>query len=340
MHTYKYRLLHKAIPITGHEQGKEKNGDDKTSINQLLTAIFIYSSIFFAAGLTYDIVLYTLDAKWFLLAANTAALLMMGAVFAVYAAGKTDSDIALFANMLIVTLNLAVSIVYEGIVNGPDASFTVLLGMCICALPIIMASLTGIRAAPVIITLIIIRSYSVSAILIGDEKLFLCMPILMLIYTGAPIALKSIVILSRRLEREKIEITREKSEFLRIMNIEAERFKLIGAHGTREAAKLMDELDAKVRDTLVSQVKHVIHSEEMVREAIRKRHPELTDAEAEVALLIVKDKTVSEICEIRHVSPSTVTSIRSRLRKKAGLRPEESLKSHLKSVVNAYITAG
>ncbi len=265
---------------------------------------------------------------------------MMGAVFAVYAAGKTDSDIALFANMLIVTLNLAVSIVYEGIVNGPDASFTVLLGMCICALPIIMASLTGIRAAPVIITLIIICSYSVSAILIGDEKLFLCMPILMLIYTGAPIALKSIVILSRRLEREKIEITREKSEFLRIMNIEAERFKLIGAHGTREAAKLMDELDAKVRDTLVSQVKHVIHSEEMVREAIRKRHPELTDAEAEVALLIVKDKTVSEICEIRHVSPSTVTSIRSRLRKKAGLRPEESLKSHLKSVVNAYITAG
>ena len=73
---------------------KKKNGDDKTSINQLLTAIFIYSSIFFAAGLTYDIVLYTLDAKWFLLAANTAALLMMGAVFAVYAAGKTDSDIA------------------------------------------------------------------------------------------------------------------------------------------------------------------------------------------------------------------------------------------------------
>ena len=102
----------------------------------------------------------------------------------------------------------------------------------------------------------------------------------------------------------------------------------------------MDELDAKVRDTLVSQVKHVIHSEEMVREAIRKRHPELTDAEAEGALLIVKDKTVSEIYEIRHVSPSTVTSIRSRLRKKAGLRPEESLKSHLKSVVNAYITAG
>ena len=202
---------------------KKKNGDDKTSINQLLTAIFIYSSIFFAAGLTYDIVLYTLDAKWFLLAANTAALLMMGAVFAVYAAGKTDSDIALFANMLIVTLNLAVSIVYEGIVNRPDASFTVLLGMCICALPIIMASLTGIRAAPVIITLIIICSYSVSAILIGDEKLFLCMPILMLIYTGAPIALKSIVILSRRLEREKIEITREKSEFLRIMNIEADR---------------------------------------------------------------------------------------------------------------------
>ena len=55
---------------------------------------------------------------------------------------------------------------------------------------------------------------------------------------------------------------------------------------------------------------------------------------------LVDDKTVSEICEIRHVSPSTVPSIRSRLRKKAGLRPEESLKSHLKSVVNAYITAG
>ena len=74
---------------------KKKNGDDKTSINQLLTAIFIYSSIFFAAGLTYDIVLYTLDAKWFLLAANTAALLMMGAVFAVYAAAVSYTHLTL-----------------------------------------------------------------------------------------------------------------------------------------------------------------------------------------------------------------------------------------------------
>ena len=253
---------------------KKKNGDDKTSINQLLTAIFIYSSIFFAAGLTYDIVLYTLDAKWFLLAANTAALLMMGAVFAVYAAGKTDSDIALFANMLIVTLNLAVSIVYEGIVNGPDASFTVLLGMCICALPIIMASLTGIRAAPVIITLIIICSYSVSAILIGDEKLFLCMPILMLIYTGAPIALKSIVILSRRLEREKIEITREKSEFLRIMNIEAERFKF----DRRPRHQRGRQTDGRTRRQgaryarVAGQTCHPLGRDG--QEAIRKRHPE------------------------------------------------------------------
>lgn len=312
----------------------DSSPENRMSVNRLLTAIFLYSSVFFAAGLIYDIVLYLLAGTWYLCIANAVSLLLMGGVLVLYLSKRMNPDISLFTDMLVITLNISFSIIYESIASGPDASFRVLLGMCICTLPIIMASLTGIRSGPLIITLLIICSYSVAAIFIGDEKLFLCMPILMLIYIGAPIALKGIIILSRRLERERIAIAEEKSEFLRIMNIEAERFDLLGAKDTKEAARLLDELDVKIRETLVAQVKHVITSEECIRRAIREHHPGLTDAEMEICVLIVSGKTVSEICEIRHVSPSTVTSIRSRLRKKIGLAPGDSLKSYLKSIAN------
>ena len=56
-------------------------------------------------------------------------------------------------------------------------------------------------------------------------------------------------------------------------------------------------------------------------------------AELHICVLIVMGKTVSDICYIRNVSQSTVTSVRCQLRKKFGLRKDEILQYHLRSVV-------
>lgn len=303
---------------------------------QIVTAAFTYSTIFFVAGLSYDLALYIIAKDWIMCVVNSLAILSMIGVFIVYRIGKSIPDTGLLINMFVISFNLSLSIIYEGVSAQPDASFKVLLGMCICTVPIILSALTVSRWAPLTLTLIAVCSYTASALLLDDDKLFYSMPTLLLIYIGAPIALRSIIIVSHRLERQTTEVTEEKEEFLRLMNMSHDHLNFIEAKGRKEAAELIDKLDAKIRDTLVLRMREAIISEESIKEALRKSYPSLTDAEIEVALLVVNDKTVSEICEIRHVAPSTVTSIRSRLRKKTGLAQGESLKCHLTAVVNRY----
>lgn len=303
---------------------------------QIITAAFTYSTIFFVAGLIYDLTLYILTGEWIMYLVNSLAALSMTGVFIVYRIGKSSPDTGLLINMFIISFNLSFSMIYEGVAAQPDASFQVLLGMCICTMPIILSALTVSRWAPLTMTLLAVCSYTVSALLLDDDQLFYSMPTLLLIYIGAPIALRSIIIVSHRLERQTTEVTEEKEEFLRLMNMSHDHLNFIEAKGRKEAAELIDKLDAKIRDTLVLRMREAIISEESIKEALRQSYPDLTDAEIEVALLVVNDKTVSEICEIRHVAPSTVTSIRSRLRKKTGLAPGESLKCRLTAVVNRY----
>lgn len=309
---------------------------DNKGPQQIVSAVFICSTIFFVAGLIYDLFLYISGTDLIMCLTNGISILLITVVFAVYRTGKISPDTGMLINMLAISLNISFTIIYQGIIARPDSSFKVLLGMCISTMPIILVTLTKYKWISPAITILTISSFAFSAIMLRDATLFHSMPTIILIYIGAPIALRSIIAVARRFERQAIEVTAEKEEFLRLMNIGIEHLNFIEAHGRKEAAELIDKLDNKIRDTLVLRAREVIMSEEAIKEALRKEYPSLTEAEIEVGILVVNDKTVSEICEIRHVAPSTVTSIRSRLRKKMGLPRGTSLKGSLTSTANRY----
>lgn len=304
---------------------------------KIVSAAFVYSALFFIAGLVYDLILYITCSDWTMCGVNTASIILVAAVFATYRVGKSSSpDTGMLISMLIISANIAFTIIYEGVIDRPDSSFKILLGMCISTMPVILVTLTKYRWAAPGITIVMLCAFIASAALLRDDKLFYSMPALLLIYIGAPIALKNIIVVSRHLERQAIAVTEEKEEFLRLMNIGIEHLNFIEAHGRKEATELIDKLDNKIRDTLILRAREVITSEEAIKEALKNAYPSLTDAEIEVAVLVVNDKTVSEICAIRHVAPSTVTSIRSRLRKKMGVPTGTSLKGRLTAVANHY----
>lgn len=105
-------------------------------------------------------------------------------------------------------------------------------------------------------------------------------------------------------------------------------------HSPEKLEELINYMDGRLRTRIVERVRESIMSQENVLSALRDYYPFLSEAESQVCYWIIKGKTVSEICEIRHVSPSTVTSMRSRLRGKMKLSKQESLRSHLLSIVN------
>lgn len=70
-----------------------------------------------------------------------------------------------------------------------------------------------------------------------------------------------------------------------------------------------------------------------VTRIMKTLYPALTRSELNICWLVVTGKSVSEICHIRHVSSSTVTSTRSRLRQKLGLEKNEILQDFLTAII-------
>jgi DNA-binding CsgD family transcriptional regulator len=100
-----------------------------------------------------------------------------------------------------------------------------------------------------------------------------------------------------------------------------------------EVQSLLNNLGKRMRDKIIDQAKILVKNEEEIIEILNTSYPKLTATEIELCCYIVVGKTVSEICDLRHVSPSTITSLRSRLRKKFGLKKDECLKTFLQTTI-------
>ena len=312
---------------------KKRNANK--NIDQVLDLIVRYSFILFPAGMIFDTITYLVGKEYVLLWANILALVWFAVTFVRYATKHLRADSAILLNMIIISLNLALSIVYEGVKGGPEAPPAVILNMCIFIIPVLLSVFSNRRAAPLLFTTLALIAYTISAFILKDIRMIQAMPTLILIYLGSPIVLKSIIRVSRKIERDNLMVLQEKQDLFRMLNLEEKQYSLLQARNVdkKRSSELFDTLDARVKDILVSRAKEAISDEQHIIVSLKDHYPFLTSAEVEICAMIVDNKTVSEICEIRHVSPSTVTSVRSRLRKKIGLEEGTSLKTHLQSVV-------
>lgn len=319
---------------------KKDKKHNEISLKKAFGKIIIYSSIFFVIGYVYDICLSLLTDNITLAISDIVSLLLAVVIMLLWKRQKISDDSTLLLNMIIISINLSITIIFKGIVDNEDAPEKILFCMCVFMIPVVFTSLTKVRAAPYIITILAILSYATSSILIKNTTLFMYMPILLLIYIGAPVLLNMLIIASKQIEREKILVTGEKKEFFKKMNLNQEQMELIinpNVRNKKEAEEMLEKMDNKIRDMLVAKVREAICSTENTRAILKQRLPEITESELEISVMIIDGKTVSEICHIRHVSPSTITSTRSRLRHKLGLKDNDGLKDYLTSTVNGVL---
>lgn len=302
-----------------------------------MRVILRYCTIFFLIGFIFDTILYFIDNKLLLVVLNISSILTIIVSVVLYFNKKIDAANTIFILLLSIALNVCASMICESLYVTAESREIILLNMSIYMVPIILSALIKYRSAPIWLTIVGLLSYTAASLLIGDMSLLERLPILALIFVGVPIALVNVLDVTKSIAEENAKVTRQREELLRLLDMEPEQLQLVesGSMSKKSAAKILDKMDSRMRNLLVDRVKNVINSEERVVAALKSKYPTLTASELEICRFVVEGKSVSEICEIRHVSTSTVTSIRSRLRKKLGLAHGESLQSYLQSIVNA-----
>ena len=97
---------------------------------------------------------------------------------------------------------------------------------------------------------------------------------------------------------------------------------------------LMSHLNEMQQEELIAKVKDHIMEEQVETLNFLSICPELTKSEIEICKLIIRDKSLKEICTILGKSKSNITCQRTHIRRKLGLQKNEDLKMALVSKVN------
>lgn len=313
---------------------------DTKSIYQVLSQIVWFSTVFFCAGIMVNLLFFIKATNIPLIFVNVASLIIFMIVALLYRCKRISPNGTILVHVLTISLNLAYSNIYVA-VHMDDVLRTmesVYINMCIFLALGILSAIIKYRHLPAIISVLGLASYIAAVIIVGDSQVFNALLILILVFIGTPVVLTRVLNATRRIERENMIVIQERQELLRLLAMKPEHIDLIrrSSFNRQEAAELVDRMDASMREVIVSRVKDSIRTDEIIRSALVSACPSLTGSELEICCSIIDGRTVSEICDARHVSPSTITSVRSRVRRKMGLKHGDSLRAHLLSVVNRY----
>ena len=96
---------------------------------------------------------------------------------------------------------------------------------------------------------------------------------------------------------------------------------------------LLELLDAETRQKLTDAITENIRAKTIELAKLEEKIPGLTPAEKEVCICILKGKSLAQTVKELGKSPSNITNVRSRIRRKLNLEHDEDLQSCLTQII-------
>lgn len=303
----------------------------------LLTLMTKYAFMLFSAGLLIDLIGYVYYGSKCLVAINAVNILLLIALFAGFVRKKISANNAMLCILSSIVLNLAFSIIHMAIFPAsPHTSFFILMSMGISFVPVMLARLTSKRYYSVIFIAICIGVYFFAAVTVGDKVLLYNVPILLLLLIGTSVISSYTMEMTRRIEREKARTETEWNKLVDLLDLDEQQIRMLreGKLTQCDIENLMAKMTDGIRELILRHAMIVVHDDQSMTNALKRKHSGLTSGELELCCLIIKGYSSGEISRMRGVGVSTITSTRCRLRQKISLTDGENLKSYLESVVN------
>lgn len=303
---------------------------------RFLSMVLKCYTLLYTVGVLYAAYCYWIDNEIFLFVAKTVSVLLALFVFILFYTGKLEPIKAVMANLAMISSVVYVSTIYEGLYPGLRSDEKIMLNMMICLVGCIVGALASLQYISFLISGGAVTSYIIAAVLLKDPVMYRYLPSLIIILFGV----SSFMWYYQNKYKPNVENARlqeEQERLLRFFELEPDEWYRIRDNkmSTEDIRDFLQKMGERMYSRVVDQAKELVLKDERIIDSLKKAHCNMTPAELEICCLIIRGKTISQICEIRHVSPSTVTSIRSRLRTKLKLKKEDNLQRYLRELVCA-----
>lgn len=325
--TIRSRLIKSMMRVNEHD------------LSPIMTPLLKFSTQLFSVGMSYDLFVYIGEKNPVLIASNAVSLLLTLLIFAIFRWEKINVNRALILNVWVVAFNMYITILAKALQPVSDSPKTILVAMCIFIIPTILSGVTSLRYKSLFFTFGALSAYVLAGILLKDPYLLRTAPTFLVVIIGMHIQVLYLIRGVNQVKKDNRKMTQEQQALVRFFNLKPEEMKMIkeGRMDTEIARQIYDRMEKTAQAKIMFRLREMVQTQEEIKALIRECHQGLSALELQLCCYIVEGKSVTEISLLREVTISAVTLARSRLRKKFGLKPEDSLRDYLESIVRGSL---
>lgn len=249
---------------------------------------------------------------------------------------KVSILLALYIVFMVALIELSVEMIMIGVARNPDTTFYIVADSILYSALMSMTIITYMPKTTATGFVIGGISYATACYYSGSEKLkeiFVVLSLLFSFVTLLSFLLKKQI---RRTMEENSRMKEEEQVVLDFFKLDKQELlsyiRLANKKGlsSHETNMLLGSFSPQARKNITDNIASFMRQQEIDLERIHDAIPELTPSEMEIALLILKERKLKEICQLLGKSESNVTCQRSNIRTKLGLTRGEDLLTALR----------
>lgn len=305
--------------------------------------MFYFTALYLAGvgiALFADVEPYGMFYKY----ANATQGICICAVAALYFMQIVDIRHACALIFCICTLEIIVELFHQSMHEGSRGPLSIMTNMVILACIASISALTYMRRLSLYISAVSVIAFHVCAHLMDSKELkeysyLLTLTFACITFVGSHLARTFVMLLTEnqayKEEQEQLldYMQLSKAQWRELLDALRVTGKRVDIDKTNEVMELMEE---RLRSRLEYKAHETMKMEQDYTAILLNHCPSLTDMELKTANYILKGMLSSEIASTLDITTSTVTTLRSRIRKKCHVEKEMTLLCYLEKVVRNW----
>ena len=212
---------------------------------------------------------------------------------------------------------------------------TLMMGnITLMVLNVVLSIIACQRHDPLVLSLVSLAVYAACAVITRDPWFGILAGVIVITFLLLGLLGSSLVWSTRKIEKENLTLKKEDEELFAIFNLRREQVRAYVRLAEQEmsddkVSAVFDILGKRAQKNVMYNMKRYFYAKKFNEKAIGEVLPNLTPSEREVCRLVMQDRKLGDICRILQKNESNITTTRSNVRRKLGLKPEDDLKETL-----------
>jgi hypothetical protein len=266
---------------------------------------------------------------------NGSRLALTLVLWLFYRFGRLPLFVALTVQLLLSQLDISAEMLYCALYPSEYHLMLIIGNVVLSAVILLVSIIAYMNALPYVLAAMSMLTYAVCIEITGNMPLQNFFPIFLICFLAVSLLGNRLIRNFQRMEKENMLMKGEELELLDMFRMNKEQFRAYVCLAKRKGSEhekvgeILNFMSGEQRHILMERVSAWMVMQKAGSEKMEQAFPELSASELEICRLILGGKKLREICSLLGKSEGNITSQRTHIRRKLGLKPEENLKKVL-----------